>query len=463
MPRKPAESQGQGMFDLPAEPDAEVDLADDPAAPLAARMRPRTLDEFAGQEHIIGPGRALRRSIESDRLSSLIFWGPPGTGKTTLAQIIARLTRTHFAALSAVTAGVADLRRVADQARTMRRSHDRRTVLFIDEIHRFNKAQQDATLPFVESGLLCLIGATTENPSFSVNAALLSRSRVFRLESLTDAQIAALIERALADWGVALAFSVFACVGASNAYNLIDGLNGLMAGVALITLAAIEDALQRRAPLYDKTGEGHYDTISAFIKSLRGSDPDAAVYWLARMLESGEDPLFVARRMVILAAEDVGLADPQALQVAVATLQAAQFIGMPEGYLPLTECALYLATAPKSNAVISAYGQAKADVEATRNDPVPLHLRNAPTGLMKSMGYGQDYRYAHTDYQAQSDGGDLPPAERLQAYLPENLAGRAYFQPTQFGREARLRDWIARRRAAAASSDAPSNHPANGA
>ncbi len=432
--------------------------------PLAARMRPRTLDEFVGQEQIVGPGRALRRAIESDQLPSMILWGPPGTGKTTLAQVIAQTTGANFQGLSAVSAGVADLRRVVADAAKLKRAGTR-TVLFIDEIHRFNKAQQDAVLPYVEDGTVTLIGATTENPSFEVNSALLSRSRVFVLSSLSDDDIRTIVERALADPERGL--------GADAIEMLPDALDALVnlangdARVALGTLefaaaaaprdadgrpridaATIADAQQQRARTYDKSGDAHYDTISAFIKSVRGSDPDAAVYYLARMIESGEDPLFIARRLVILASEDIGLADRHALPLAIAAQQSVHFIGMPEGFYPLAHATLYLATAPKSNTVGRAYGAAFADVAATRNDPVPLHLRNAPTKLMKHLGYGSGYRYAHDDYAAMEAEGDGPPPVRLQTNLPDALAGRAYFQPTKQGDEARLRAWIDERRGA---------------
>jgi putative ATPase len=431
-------------------------------APLAARMRPRSLDEFVGQEQIVGEGRALRRAIENDTVPSLILWGPPGTGKTTLAEIIANMTGAHFSSLSAVSAGVADLRRVVAEAQH-RRALGKRTVLFVDEIHRFNKAQQDAVLPYVEDGTITLIGATTENPSFEVISALLSRSRVFVLKALTDEQVGAIVDRALIDKENGLgAQSVnlepnarAALVSLSNgdarvALSTLEfAVNAAPApenGTLTISAQLIADAMQRRSISYDKGGENHYDVISAFIKSIRGSDPDGAVYWLARMLDAGEDALFIARRLVILASEDVGLADSRGLSVAMAAQQAVHFVGMPEGFYPLAHCTLYLATAPKSNSVGRAYSAALADVEGTRNDPVPLHLRNAPTGLMRELGYGKEYEYAHASEEYQSQSGDLPPAERLQSYLPENIASRAYFNPGTQGEESKFVDWIKKRR-----------------
>ncbi|HEY9180921.1 MAG TPA: replication-associated recombination protein A [Candidatus Baltobacteraceae bacterium] len=407
--------------------------------PLAARMRPRSLDEFAGQEHIVGPGHVLRRAIETDTVPSLIFWGPPGTGKTTLAEIIARMTGAHFASLSAVSAGVADLRKVVAEAQH-RRALGKRTVLFIDEIHRFNKAQQDAVLPYVESGVVTLIGATTENPSFEVNSALLSRSRVFVLKALTDDDIGTLVDRALTDAERGLgklpirlepeARNALITLSNGDARSALGTLEFAAAaaphdadGTAVITPAVVGDAMQRRAASYDKGGDQHYDVISAFIKSMRASDPDAAIYWLARMIDGGEDPLFIARRLVILASEDVGLADSRAISVAIAAQQAVHFVGMPEGFYPLAHATLYLARAPKSNSVGRAYSAAMADVEGTRNDPVPLHLRNAPTGLMKDLGYGRDYHYAHDDYSIK------------QTNLPENLKDRMYYTPGNHGEE----------------------------
>ena len=407
-------------------------LFGEPQAPLAARMRPRTLDEYVGQSEIVGEGRALRRAIASDRIPSMILWGPPGTGKTTLAEIIAHSTGAHFEKVSAVSAGVADLRRVVAEAQGRKRVGGR-TVLFIDEIHRFNKGQQDAILPYVEDGTVTLIGATTENPSFEVNSALLSRARVFVLKSLGDEEIGALVDRALADPQRGL--------GGMRVHLEADAretLIGYANGDARFALSALEfaadaaperegrrtidkhlvmEALQKRGSTYDKGGEGHYDTISAFIKSIRASDPDAAIYWLARMIDGGEEPLFLARRLVILASEDVGLADPQAIQVAIAAQQAVHFVGMPEGFYPLAHATLYLAKSPKSNSVGRAYSAAMRDVAETRNEPVPLHLRNAPTGLMKQLGYGRGYHYAHDDYGVKQEN------------LPDNLRGRSYYEP----------------------------------
>ena len=430
--------------------------------PLAARMRPRTLDEYVGQRHLVGEGRALRRAVERDAVPSMILWGPPGTGKTTLAQIIARATSAQFTPLSAVSAGVADLRAVVAEAKHAR-AMGRRTVLFIDEIHRFNKAQQDAILPYVEDGTVTLIGATTENPSFEVNAALLSRARVFVLRSLDDQEIATLVRRALEDRERGLGAS-----GVTIDDAALAAMTRLAGGDARVALGTLEyaaeiatadvdgarridarivaDALQRRAVVYDKSGDGHYDTVSAFIKSIRGSDPDGALYWLARMIDAGEDPLFIVRRLVIAATEDIGMADSRALRVAVAAQQAVHLIGMPEGFYALAHATIYLATAPKSNSVGRAYAAAMADVDQTRNDPVPLHLRNAPTTLMKGLGYGRDYHYAHDDYARMNASGDLPPAERLEPYLPERIVDHAYFEPGAQGEEAQLREWIARRR-----------------
>src|SRR5579884_3821990 len=431
--------------------------------PLAARMRPRTLDEFVGQGHVVGPGHALRRAIEGDNVPSMILWGPPGSGKTTLAEIIARMTGAHFSALSAVTAGVADLRRVVADAQHRRSLGLRTPVLFIDEIHRFNKAQQDAILPHVENGTVTFIGATTENPSFEVISALLSRSRVFMLKALSDEDIGTIVDRALEDKDRGLgmlrlrlepdARSALITLSNGDARSALGTLEFAVTaapqeddGTRVISAHLIADAMQRRAVSYDKSGELHYDITSAFIKSIRGSDPDAAVYWLARMIDGGEDPLFIARRLVILASEDIGLADSRALQVAIAAQQAVHFVGMPEGFFPLTHATLYLALAPKSNSVGRAYGAAAQDVERSRNEPVPLHLRNAPTPLMEQLGYGSGYRYAHDDYAIMGEGGDLPPAERLQSYLPKSLGNRAYYQPGEQGEERKYMEWIRKRR-----------------
>ena len=466
----------------PAQPESALDDAGGPdttqapahSRPLAARMRPQTMDEILGQPHLLDEGRALRRSIERDQTPSMIFWGPPGSGKTTLASVIAHTTQARFVALSAVTAGVADLRRVVDDAAKLLRATGRRTILFIDEIHRFSKSQQDAILPHVERGTVTLIGATTENPSFEVNAALLSRSRVFTLHALSDDDIRALLVRALRDAERGLgaqpltidddalaALATYANGDARTALNALELAAGVAPespkspespdsaeGTRRIDLATVEDALQHRALLYDKAGEEHYNLISALHKSLRGSDPDAALYWLGRMLESGEDPLYVVRRLIRFASEDVGMADPQALVVCVAAQQAAHFIGMPECALALAQAVVHLATAPKSNALYTAYGAVQEDVRATRNDPVPLHLRNAPTGLMKQLDYGKGYEYAHDNYAGQPDPDDpsRPPPERLQDYLPEQMRDRQYYQPTAQGGEASIQAWLKRRR-----------------
>lgn len=422
-------------------------------APLAARMRPSTLDEFVGQEQLIGPGRALRRAIETDRISSFILWGPPGSGKTTLAQIIARATHAHFVGLSAVSAGVADLRKVIEEATRLQRQQGKRTILLIDEIHRFNKSQQDSVLHAVEQGVVTLIGATTENPSFEVNSALLSRCRVFTLRALNDEEIEGLIRRATAEADRGLgklnvelapeAMKALVDVAGGDARTALNGLELAATatspdaqGRRVVTLAAVEDALQRRILLYDKAGEQHYDVVSAFIKSMRGSDPDAAIYWMARMLEAGEEPLFVVRRMVIVAAEDVGLADPQALQVAVAAQQAVHFVGMPEAWLIMSEAAIYLATAPKSNSSTVAIGNARAAVQQRGNMPVPMQLRNAPTGLMKSLGYGKGYDYSH-------DFAPDDPRRYRQRYLPEGLEG-GFYKPSDTGFEAEIQERMRR-------------------
>ncbi len=409
-------------------------------------MRPRTLDELAGHEKLLGQGTLLRRAIEADQLSSIVLWGPPGTGKTTIARIIANATKAAFVAVSAVSSGVADLRAAIKEASDRLGMQGQRTVLFIDEIHRFNKAQQDAILPYVEDGTVILIGATTENPSFEVNSPLLSRSRVIVLQSLTDADIGRIVQTALVDNERGLgarkisiapdALELLVNLANGDARFALNTLEFAAAGMdgGTVDIDLIQEAAQRRASTYDKTGEDHYDTISALHKSLRGSDPDASLYWLARMLERGDDPLYVARRLVRFATEDVGLASPQALQLAMAAQQAIHFLGMPEGALALAELVVYLALAPKSNAVYRAYGEVRRDVEQTRNDPVPIHLRNAPTGLMKELGYGKGYRYAH----------DFEEGVVAQQNLPENLAGRRYYQPTTRGFERELAERLQR-------------------
>ena len=392
----------------------------EPHAPLATRMRPKTFEHMVGQRKVVD---VLRRLTQSGNLPSVILWGPPGSGKTTLAGLLATETKARMVSMSAVTAGVADLRKVVAEAKVHRRAGIR-TVLFIDEIHRFNKAQQDAILPHVEDGSVTLIGATTENPSFEVIAPLLSRSRVFRLEQLSREELEQVVERGRQQLDVQInddALDALLEVARGDARVALNGLEAAkaLAGDGAIELEQVERALQERHLLYDRAGDQHYDIVSALIKSVRGSDPDSAVYWMARMLEAGEDVMFVARRLVILAAEDVGLADPQALAVAVAAQQAAHFVGMPEAVLPLTEAALYLALAPKSNSALTSYGAARELIQETGNEPVPMHLRNAPTGLMKSMGYGRDYRYAH-DYE----GGVAD-----QVHMPEKLKRRKVYTP----------------------------------
>jgi len=411
-------------------------------APLAARMRPQTFDELVGQEHVVGPDSVLRRSIEADRVPSMILWGPPGSGKTTLALIIAAATRSHFDQVSAVTAGVADLRRIVQEAKDRLGMNGQRTILFVDELHRFNKAQQDVVLPHVEDGIVTFIGATTENPSFEVIAPLLSRSRVFALSPLTEEQVGVIVARALEDTeqGLGDMRVVLEAEAKTLLLTIANGdarvaLNAIELAVSatptgaqntrLVSLATIEDALQQRALLYDKNGDQHYDTISAYVKSVRASDPNAAIYWLGRMIEAGEPPMFIIRRMVILAAEDVGMADPNALPVAVAAQQAVHFIGMPEGAIPMAEATVYLATAPKSNSAYFALNRAMEDVRRSRNDPVPLHLRNPVTPMMKEMGYGREYRYAHS----------YPEHFAGQANLPDNLKGRTYYEPSDQGYE----------------------------
>lgn len=406
-----------------------------PAAPLAERMRPTTIDRFIGQSHLLGPGKLLRRLIEEGRLPSLIFWGPPGTGKTTLAGIIARRGAAEFVPFSAVTAGIREIRQVMQDAARIRESSGRGTVLFIDEIHRFNRAQQDAFLPYVENGTIILVGATTENPSFEVNSALLSRVRVFVLNPLDEDELLAVLRQALADESQGLGqlpttISTetlrFLCRHAGgDARTALNTLELAVTstppdpdGLRQVTEAIVGEALQRVTALYDKSGEQHYNLISAFIKSIRNSDANATLYWLARMIEAGEDPMFIARRIVHHAAEDIGLADPQALLIATAAAQATHLIGLPEARLALAEAAVYLARAPKSNRIYRAYEAAASDARHSAAEPVPLHLRNAPTGLMKGLGYGRDYQYAH----------DFPGAVTAMTCLPESLQDRIYYE-----------------------------------
>ena len=429
------------LFDDDPEPDAAP-----ASSPLAERMRPRTLDEFVGQEQLLGPGRPLRQAIEQDRLQSLILWGPPGTGKTTLARLIATLTRAHFTSFSAVLSGIKEIRAVMAEAEETRRRRGTRTILFVDEIHRFNKAQQDAFLPRVEAGDIVLIGATTENPSFEVNSALLSRSKVYVLKALDADAILAILRRAIADRERGLgafelkveeealtAIARYANGDARVALNLLEMASGAAAaGSGTIDAAMVAELAQNRSLLYDKTGEEHYNLISALHKSMRNSDPDATVYWLARMLEAGEDPLYVARRLVRFASEDIGNADPQALTVAVAAKDAVHFIGMPEGNTALAQAAIYLAIAPKSNAVYRAYLDAAEAAMKETAEPVPLHLRNAPTRLMKQLDYAKGYKYAHDEPEGVADMECLPPAHR----------GRQFYQPTSRGREAAVKKWL---------------------
>ncbi|MBI5404654.1 MAG: replication-associated recombination protein A [Candidatus Kerfeldbacteria bacterium] len=420
------------LFDLRLEKDLKQN------APLADRMRPRTFDEFVGQAEVVGPGTILRRAVDNDELFSMIIWGPPGSGKTTLASIVAQKTKSAFEVLSGVESGKDDLRRVVKASSDRRKLHGQRTILFVDEIHRWNKAQQDALLPYVEQGVVTLIGATTENPSFEVISPLLSRSRVIVLKRLEPEQIEKILRQAIGDQERGFgqvkikvepkAMRLFSTVANGDARTALNALEIAVKasspdakGVRTVSLQTASDALQHRALMYDKKGEEHYNVISAFIKSLRGSNPDAALYYLGRMLEAGEDPLFIARRMVVLASEDIGIADPQALPLAVAGMQAVDLIGMPEGRITLSHVAVYLATASKSNATYTAYEAAVADVKATLNEPVPLNLRNAPTDLMKDLGYGQGYKYSH-DYKTDSPDGD-------QQYLPDALVGKKYYHP----------------------------------
>jgi putative ATPase len=422
------------LFDTAPPDDASTAAGDtsDKKRPLAERMRPRTLDDYVGQEHILGPGKPLRQQIERDQLSSIILWGPPGVGKTTLARIVASMTRCEFIPFSAVLSGIKEIKAVMADAEKIRRM-GRRTILFIDEIHRFNKAQQDAFLPYVERGDIILIGATTENPSFEVISALLSRSRVYALRALTAEEILELLRRALPEVGIEASddlleqIAIYANGDARTAYNTLEAAVAASAGSSL-TAEAVQDAIQRKTLLYDKSGEEHYNLISALHKSVRSSDADAALYWLARMLEAGEDRLYIARRLVRMAVEDISLADPRALEQAVAAMQAVHFLGIPEGDLALAQAAIYLSVAPKSDAAYRALGEVANDVRETIAEPVPMHLRNAPTGLMKAWGYGEGYQHAHQFEDALTNMECLPPS----------LAGKRYYIPTDRGLEKRI-------------------------
>jgi putative ATPase len=428
-----------GLFSGLPQPETDAGLQ-----PLAERMRPRTLDEVVGQEKLLGPGKPLRVQIETDNLSSILLWGPPGCGKTTLARLIARVTKSEFVAFSAVLSGIKEIKEV--MAAAERRSRGaKRTIVFVDEVHRFNKAQQDAFLPYVEAGHILFIGATTENPSFEIISPLLSRTKVYVLESLTTPEIVELLKRALqdserglgkerisADDEVLFRIASFANGDARSAYNTLElcaKAKPQQGGLKTISAELLEDVLQRKMLRYDRAGEEHYNLISALHKSVRNSDPDAALYWLARMIESGEDPLYLARRMVRMASEDIGMAEPGALAVTLAAKDAFDFLGVPEGHLALAQAAVYLSLAPKSNAVYVAYGEVMEDVRKTEADPVPLHLRNAVTGLMKNIGYGEGYQYAH-DYEEKVTE---------MTCLPDNLSGRVYYKPTDQGFELRLR------------------------
>ena len=448
--RRSSDDQPVDLFDHAAETAAGTEM------PLAARMRPRNLDEFIGQEHIVGPGKLLRRAIESDELRSAIFWGPPGCGKSSLASIIARTTSSQFENFSAVTSGVADIRKIIEKARERRKFYGRKTILFVDEIHRFNKAQQDAFLPHVEDGTVTLIGATTENPYFEVNSPLISRSRIFRFEQLGDEQIERIIrqaiddkERGLGSYNVRITDEAMEfLVGMANgdARGVLNALE-LAAltvspdedGVRLVTVEIAEEAVQQRALSYDKDGDNHYDIISAFIKSMRGSDPDAALYWLARMVSAGEDPRFIARRIVIQAAEDIGNADPMALVVATAAAHAVEYVGMPEARIPLAQATVYLACAPKSNASYTGLLRALKDVTEQRIRPVPIHLRDSSYRGANKLGHGKGYKYPHS----------FPGGYVRQQYMPEGVQTQAYYEPTDRGREAKIREWLDRIRGTA--------------
>jgi len=431
--------------------ETQLEQAPEIRAPLADRMRPRTLEEFVGQDHILGQGKVLRRAIEADQISSIILWGPPGTGKTSLAHIIANRTGARFVCFSAVTSGIKEIREIIAKAKDQQRYSGKRTILFVDEFHRFNKAQQDAFLPHVEDGTIILIGATTENPSFQINSPLLSRSRVFLFKPLTQEDIELVLRRALSDserglgdLKVKIDPEIIGQIAQMADGDARVALNTLEMAVLMtspdrdnirrVQLQTVEEAMQRKALLYDRQGEEHYNIISAFHKSMRGSDPDASIYWLARMLEAGEDPLYVARRMVRFASEDIGNADPQALCIAVAAKEAFHFLGSPEGELALAQAAIYLATAPKSNATEVAYDEVRKDIQKLQNLPVPLHLRNAPTKLMKQLGYSKGYKYAH----------NFKDHYVVQEYLPENLRGRRYYRPSNQGYERRIRERIQR-------------------
>jgi len=431
------------------EPDKEPNEVD-PSAPLAERMRPKTIKEYIGQSHLLTPGSLLRRSIEEDKLFSMIFWGPPGSGKTTLARILANETEAHFVSFSAVLSGVKEIRQVIDDARKRWEIKKEKTVLFVDEIHRFNKAQQDAFLPHVESGLITLIGATTENPSFEVIAPLLSRTRVMLLHPFSEEELMAIVKQALTDETKGLgklaikidddAMRYIVGLADGDARSALNNLEAITAVVLnlpeeerIITRKAAEETLLKKALLYDKNGEEHYNLISAFHKSLRGSDPDAALYWLGRMLNAGEDPLFIARRMIRFASEDIGNADPRALEITIAAQQAFHFIGLPEGELALAQAAVYLATAQKSNSLYAGYGRVKEIINKTGYLPVPLHIRNAPTKLMKELDYGKNYKYAH-DY----DDAYVP-----QEYLPDKLQGQKFYFPRESGYEKTIKERMA--------------------